>query len=167
MKALSVALVLCLLAGFVFAEVGVRYGIEAGAGVDKISLGDSESEVRDTLGSPDLTDEKAGEQIYAYYSGFTVLLDLNSRVRQITIFDPYDRPTQEGLKIGDPRSLMLTLYGKPEEIMFEGEYYCYWSKGIGFWLSGDKVSTVVVMYPTTGPIAVEQQSWGKVKAMFR
>ena len=172
MKALSVALVFCLVAGLVFAEVGVRYGIEAGAGVDKISLGDPKSKMLSEYGVADKVDPGTWDTAYWYYSLGLCFGVADGKIANIFVFGDYDKPTQEGLKVGDPRQMLLMLYGPPEKIdasTSSRTSYSYWSKGITFGveLVSDKVVSLYIRLPSTGPIAVEQQSWGKVKAMFR
>jgi len=131
----------------------VRFGIEAGRGIDEVSLGDDADQVVKAWGKPDKIDTQESGYSYWYYTrAVAVLLDSNLRVVMMMAFNRYTRHTEKGLKIGDPKSLMLSLYGEPYEMKHTedlGDVYLYPSLGVNFWIKDDKVDAVTVYIPYT------------------
>ena len=95
MRTLQLALVLCVVSVFGLgpAEGTYRIGIEAGAGVDGINLGDTEEQVLEELGEPDFVlpqpDGLSTSYRYEEY-GMSVHIDpRDTTVRSVMVTAPY------------------------------------------------------------------------------
>ena len=183
MKALSIALVLCFTAGITLAEGRGSYFVDAGRGIeefgDKLSLGAHMNDVLDMFGEPEIRmdtgrygpgfrEMKEGEVCFIYLFRFDVLFDRHERVNCITVLSIL-------YTSGDTRSQMSELYGEPEEreylyhsdVRQSEEYHHYWTKGISFSLTYSGMGSRISVYYPIVLTAVESQTWGKVKALFR
>jgi len=179
----ALALSLLALASLALAHEGARYGIEIGAGIDEVSIGDTVEDVERAWGEPDLT-SNGSLLIWWWFDTGLMVAFLSSEVFMMRAvvasgdIGTYWGATQEGLAIGDSQELALELYGEPEEVedsyysdeehgeIFLGATWRYRTKGFSVSIDpSGKVDSITVTAPRV-PESVEAGSWGRIKAAF-
>jgi hypothetical protein len=146
--------------------------VRKGYGADQLHLRQTERQVREFLGKPESITRKFKGQYFLNYFRNGIQVDIGRPggwVRHIYFFRESVRKysgarmaTTDGLKVGDPRTKVLRLLGKPHKsgkpfILHWGEYVGEWwwyKEGISFTFGRDHRADAISILPRMRLIGV-------------